>query len=268
MAKTSSGDKLSVSIPWPFAPKTVRCNTDTSLLKIVAMITMLIDHAGKMLFPQYFIMRIIGRIAFPIYAYCMATGCVFTKKPARYLSRLVLLALVTQPLYSVAMGYATNAMMSLPFAEHPLSSAWQFYVASWGHPSILLALSLGMILIWTLREKRISLALGVFLLCWIIQNKLDYGIKGILLMLLFYVFCGHPLISFPAVAAYMIWWGTIAGSRYSLFGITFGVQMFAIFALPLIYIPMHTGLKIPKWVFYLYYPAHLLLILLLDTYVI
>ena len=63
-----SGKRRDLSIPWPFAPAEVALNRDTNLLKLVAMLTMLCDHAGKMLFPQYPVMRIIGRIAFPIYA--------------------------------------------------------------------------------------------------------------------------------------------------------------------------------------------------------
>ena len=43
-----------------FAPREVGLNRDTNLLKLVAMISMLIDHTGKMFFPQYQLMRIIG----------------------------------------------------------------------------------------------------------------------------------------------------------------------------------------------------------------
>ena len=57
-------------------PQQVRTNQDTGLIRLIACICMFIDHAGKMLFPQYPVMRIIGRIAFPIYAYCLAAGCV------------------------------------------------------------------------------------------------------------------------------------------------------------------------------------------------
>ena len=48
-------------------------------LKIIAMITMLIDHIGIVLFPQIKIFRIIGRFAFPIFAYMLAEGCTNTK---------------------------------------------------------------------------------------------------------------------------------------------------------------------------------------------
>ena len=70
-----AGNRRGLSISWPFAPTAVRLNGDTGLLKLVAMLAMFCDHAGKMLFPQYPIMRIIGRLAFPIYAYCLAVGC-------------------------------------------------------------------------------------------------------------------------------------------------------------------------------------------------
>ena len=63
--------------------------------------------------------------------------------------------------------------------------------------------------------------------------------------------------------AYMIWWG-MKGTAYHMFGIGFGIQMFAILALPLIYIPTWSKLKINKWVFYLFYPGHLIGIMLIQ----
>ena len=100
-----AGKRRDLSIPWPFAPNQVRLNMDTGFLKLVAMLAMFCDHAGKMLFPQYRIMRIIGRLAFPIYAYCLAVGCVYTRNPLSYLKRIVLLALISQPLYAVSLSH-------------------------------------------------------------------------------------------------------------------------------------------------------------------
>lgn len=48
-------------------------------LKIIAMITMLIDHIGVNLFPSVTIMRVIGRLSFPIFAYMIAEGCRYTR---------------------------------------------------------------------------------------------------------------------------------------------------------------------------------------------
>ena len=81
--------KKSSTLSWLFAPKDVGLNKDTNLLKLVAMVSMLVDHTGKMFFPQYQIMRIIGRIAFPIYAYCLTVGCVYTKDMVKYVERLL-----------------------------------------------------------------------------------------------------------------------------------------------------------------------------------
>ena len=259
--------KPDLSIPWPFAPAQVRLNTDTGLLKLVAMIAMLCDHAGKMLFPQYRIMRIIGRMAFPIYAYCLAVGCVYTKNPLRYLGRIVLLALVSQPIYAVSMGHSTPSMYALSFTEQPIRAALNFYIESWTKkPSILVALALGMLLIWTLRERKLVFTAALAVFIWLVQNKLDYGVKGIALMLLFYVFASRRWLSLPCVLAFMVWWG-LQGSGYNVFGVRFSSQMFAIMSLPFIYLRTNTGIRLPKWLFYAFYPAHLVLILLLDKFV-
>ena len=90
--------------------------------------------------------------------------------------------------------------------------------------------------------------------------------KGLILMLLFYLLCSKWWLSLPCVLAYMVWWG-LQGRGYNLFGISFGSQMFAICALPLIYFHTKSGIKLPKWLFYAFYPAHLILIYCLDKFV-
>lgn len=262
-----ASSKRDLSIPWPFAPQKVDLNTDTNLLKLVAMIAMFIDHAGKMLFPQYPILRVIGRIAFPIYAYCIAAGCVYTRDTLKYFKRVVLMALISQPIYAVALAHENAMMYAVPFSEHPVQAAVNFYVYSWSHPSILLTLAFGILLIWTIRERQLLLTVAVGLFCWQIQGSLDYGIRGLVLMALFYLFCMKWWISLPVLLGYMAWWG-LQGSGYALFEVRFGIQMFAILALPLIYIHTHSKLRINKWFFYFYYPAHLIIIMLLDKFVI
>lgn len=263
-----AGKKRDLSIPWPFAPTEVRLNRDTGLLKLVAMITMLCDHAGKMLFPQYPIMRIIGRMAFPIYAYCLTVGCVYTRNPLNYLKRIVLLALITQPIYAVSMAHTVSGMYSYSLAEKPVRAAITFYMNSWmGKPSILVSLALGLIVIWSLRERQLVITAAMLIFCWMVRRKIDYGMNGIYLMLLFYVFCAHRWLSLPAVLAFMLWWGIGKGS-YTLFGVRFGLQTFTVFTLPLIYIHTNTKIRLPKWLFYAFYPAHFILIYVLDKFVI
>jgi len=260
-----SSSKRGLSISWPFAPKNVDLNTDTSLLKLVAMIAMFIDHSGKMLFPQYPIMRVIGRIAFPIYAYCIAVGCVYTRDLLKYLKRIVLLALISQPFYAVALAHTNSAMFAVSFAEQPVKAAFNYYVHSWSHPSILLSLAFGILLIWSIRERQLVFTFAIAMFCWKIQGSLDYGIRGLLLMVLFYMFCGKWWLSLPVMLVYMAWWG-LQGAGYRLFDVRFGIQMFAILALPLIYIRTKSKIRLNKWVFYFYYPAHLIAIMALDRF--
>lgn len=255
-----------LTIRWPFAPNHVRTNSDTGLLKLIAMIAMLCDHAGKMLFPQYRVLRIIGRIAFPIYAYCIAVGCVYTRNPFAYLKRIALLALISQPIYAVSMAHSVKSMYAISFAEKPVQASLNFYIESWYKPNILVTLAVGVLLIWAIRDRQLVFGLSMAVLVWLIEKKLDYGIEGVLLMVLFYLFCSHRWISLPVVAAFMIWWG-MRGSGYTAFGISFGTQMFALMALPLIYIHTKSGCRLPKWLFYSFYPLHLVLIYVLDHFV-
>ena len=54
-------------------------------LKLIALITMTIDHVGAYLLPQFTILRIIGRLSMPIYAFLIAEGCRHTHDRRKYL---------------------------------------------------------------------------------------------------------------------------------------------------------------------------------------
>lgn len=70
---------------------------------IVAMLTMLIDHIGIVFFPDQELWRIVGRIAMPIYAYCLVIGYRHTRSKPLYIRRLTLLALLSQVPYVLAL---------------------------------------------------------------------------------------------------------------------------------------------------------------------
>ena len=54
-------------------------------LKLIALAAMTIDHIGAYLIPDMVIFRIIGRIAFPIFAYMLAEGCRYTRNRMKYM---------------------------------------------------------------------------------------------------------------------------------------------------------------------------------------
>ena len=74
-------------------------NLNTNYIKLVAIITMLIDHIGYIFFPNIIIFRIIGRIAFPLFVYCVALGADYTKNINNYILKLLIFGIVTQPIY-------------------------------------------------------------------------------------------------------------------------------------------------------------------------
>ena len=53
-------------------------------LKIVAAVSMLLDHIGVVFFPHVAVFRILGRLALPIFAFMIAEGCRYTKNRLRY----------------------------------------------------------------------------------------------------------------------------------------------------------------------------------------
>ena len=65
-------------------------------LKMIAITTMLIDHVGAVLLPQYPILRIIGRIAFPIFCFLLVEGFMHTHDVIRYMTRIGLFALISE----------------------------------------------------------------------------------------------------------------------------------------------------------------------------
>ena len=75
-----------------------------NLLKIIAAVSMLIDHVGLLFFPQYLIFRVIGRISFPIFAFMIAEGCRHTRNRLRYFLTVFVMAVIYQVVYYVYDG--------------------------------------------------------------------------------------------------------------------------------------------------------------------
>ncbi|MCC8136060.1 MAG: conjugal transfer protein TraX [Ruminococcus sp.] len=73
-------------------------------LKIIAAVLMLVDHIGAELLPQYKILRIIGRLSFPLFAYFVYEGCKYTHSKPIYLLRICLLGFLCMAVYLVYSG--------------------------------------------------------------------------------------------------------------------------------------------------------------------
>ena len=80
----------------------------------------------------------------------------------------------------------------------------------------MLSLLAGMLLIWCFKDKRYELAAVFAAVILYFQGYLDYGWRGVALMLLFFAFLEHPGASFLWVLGFMLWWGISGGGGYEV----------------------------------------------------
>lgn len=232
-------------------------NTDTSFLKLLALFFMLIDHVGAKVLTGVPELRIIGRMAFPLYAWCLVVGSVKTTNYPRYILRMFLMAVISQPLY----------MMGL---QH-----------TWQDLNILFTLTIGLIAIYGIQQKFCFSQIWAPVLCYVLLGfiQVDYGWKGLTFILVLYLAKENKNGLIAAFLAFALFWGTSSSSVQSIFGMKlsfltwagikhplqafFRLQGMVWLSLPLIVIPMHTGFKMPKWLGYALYPMHLILLIIL-----
>ena len=100
-------------------------------IKLLALVTMVIDHSAYYLYGSslisyglYFAMRIIGRIAFPLYAFLLVNGFEKTSDRGKYLSRLVLFAAVSQLPFTLVFSYENYSLS----AVSGFAFLWPWYV--------------------------------------------------------------------------------------------------------------------------------------------
>ena len=73
-------------------------------IQFIAALTMLIDHIGMVFFPIAIGFRAIGRLSFPLFAFGIAEGVRYTHCFWRYFGRILLTAVLSQPIYMLLFG--------------------------------------------------------------------------------------------------------------------------------------------------------------------
>jgi len=206
---------------------------DTFTLKIIAVITMLIDHIGAVLFPQYLSLRIIGRIAFPIYAYTLVEGFIYTRDVKKYLIRLGILALIS---------------------EIPFDLAFYHTIFEFEHQNVFFTLFLGILMLYFIRKElntvsNILCVVLIFLVSEILCT--DYSSMGLLMVLCFYQMRNQKILKYLGIAFINVF----------LMGY---LQEYAVLAL--LPIALHNGVEGPKnkRFFYGFYPVHLVILYLIS----
>lgn len=209
-------------------------------LKIIACVTMLADHIGAAFLPWMWL-RVIGRLSFPIFCFLLAEGIAHTRNPVKYGLRLFIGTLL---------------------AEIPFDLLFSGRL-DWGNQSVMVTLLLGFLMaMWGKKTRNILLPFGVCFFAAELLNS-DYGGVGVALVALFVVTEQKPrkvLIRLLGMVVLMLLMGSV---EVTVGIVDVPIQMFAVLAM--IPICLYSGRKVTGdvWIqrlFYLFYPAHLMIL--------
>lgn len=209
------------------------------LLKIVAIITMTIDHAGFLFFNNNFILRILGRIAMPIFAFQIGIGFKNTHSKEKYILRMFLTALISEIPFMLMITSGNYI-----YASHNICFTFTLALAT------LYLIELG-------KENKLFIFASIVPILISLLIPLDYGIWAILLVLLFYFFSEKKLI-------YTFGMIIIALSYYFINNST--LQVYMLLSLPFLYLYNGKKGKSLKYLFYVFYPLHMLILALIKIY--
>ena len=213
-------------------------------MKIIACASMLIDHIGTVM-DICLLSRYIGRIAFPIFAYLIAQGCLHTKSINRYLLRLALLAIISEPFFDVAFWYWGSGVNFVRDTNI-------FYTLFLG--------AAGIAIYEKLKQKTrpwvaALAALPMLAVAWWFNS--DYSYLGVLMIFMIYAFdpqsrSGRSIALFAGLLL--------------LYGNNPVHLAFAMVSVALVL--LYNGKPGPnnaaiKWGFYFFYPAHLTALILI-----
>ena len=210
-------------------------------LKLIAILSMTVDHVGYVLLPQYFFLRGIGRLAFPIFCFLLSEGLSYTKSRPKYLFRLALFAVLSEVPFDLA-----------------FNRAW----LEFSHQNVFFTLLLSFGAIWCydvllkITDRNYFVAiLAVLPFCAAAELLgTDYGMWGVLFVSAFWILREKPVFAMLAFASVNIVL-YLTDSHI--------IQMYALCAVPLLL--LYNGKKgfyANKYFFYAYYPFHLLIIFL------
>lgn|GEM_PF-42001 len=246
---------------------------DGFTLKMIAVVTMLIDHSaavflngawkeegfGDPVWAIYNIMRLIGRFAFPIFCFLLVEGFFHTRSRLKYALRLAIFAVISEIPFDLALA---DKSLDLPDR-----------ILAWNKQNVFITLLIGFLVIWSIEwwlrpwieQKKAPKTFGEIskfffpMLGFVILGGLaavftncDYGLGGIIVIVFIYFSHGeqHPgmnMIRSSIILAFL-------SSR---------TELIVLAGYPLTEFYSEQRGRSWKWFFYVFYPAHLLLLFLL-----
>lgn len=241
---------------------------NSNQLKIVAIIAMTVDHMAWAMFDGYptdpvpLIMHIIGRLTCPIMCYFIAEGYHHTKNINKYTVRLFVFAFVSHFAYVFASNNFVDIKSFIPF----------YYGDFLNQTSVMWSLAWGLVMLRVAKSPKIKFpckVLLVILIC-VITLPSDWSCVASLCIMA----VGTNRGDFKKQMAWMTFYVALYSLVYffalnKVYGV---LQMGVVLSIPII--AMYDGSrgknpkinKFMKWFFYIFYPAHLFVIGLINYY--
>ena len=227
-------------------------------IKLIAIIAMTIDHLTWAFFPgtqavwYVFCLHIIGRLTAPIMWFFIAEGCHYTHDKKQYVGRLFLFAVISHFAYDFAFG--------IPFL--PLSTG------VFNQTGVMWSLAWAAVLIFLCQSDRVpqwGKILAIIVIC-LITFPSDWSCIAV--MCPFFLFSHRG--QFKKQAMDIVLWTFVYALVYFLFldKLYGALQMFTFLTIPILsrYNGERGSWKGMKWFFYIYYPAHLVVIGLIRIF--
>lgn len=211
------------------------------ILKIIATITMFIDHLGYAIYGKLSYFNYIGRLAFPIFAFGISEGYIHTKSKKNYLIRLFIFAISSQVPFMLF-----RSMFTSGFALNIFFTLFIGLIAIIGYEQC--------------ENKYIGILLVVCLAITADTLKTDYGYFGVLMIFIFHIFKNKKLLMNISYIALCIFRYMVLCVIYN-FSVTY-IILCVCTILPIIFINLYNekkGIEI-KYFLYGFYPAHLMLL--------
>lgn len=227
-----------------------------STLKLLAAILMVIDHIGMIFFPSIDLFRIIGRIAFPLFAFLIAEGCRYTRNPKKRFFMILGLGIICETVYVLYAGVIQgNVLLTFSLSILLIHALDHFKRCSFrGNRGVTIASAITFLVILA----------ATVVICPLLS--IDYGIFGVCAPVLasffdykegqhseFFRFYDRLPIKVAAFGLMLFFLVLDRGLQ--------NIQTWCLLALPILFLYNgKRGRKGFKYGFYIFYPAHLLLL--------
>lgn len=244
-------------------PAQIKTNQDGALLRLIAASACSSTTQAKCFFPQLTWMRLVGRLAFPLFAYGIAVGAADDQTSTTVYHPRGGAGAGQSAALRRGSGAHEQRDVCRPVCAAPASRALYLLYKELGNAQHSAAAASGAFAAAVHPRKEVHSGAADLraLRAFFRQSGLRRGRHSADDSV--YLFLEYPALCFAVTTAYMLAWA-LDGRGYPIFGVQFGMRLFAVPAVMLASLPIRRKTQLPKWLTYGFYPAHLIILLILE----